>query len=181
MTMATRKRKTAVTLRKSGDSIALAAPVSERVEIRHVRLIKCECDQTPLALKGNLQLELSHDVHVEVNKARKQILVFPTFRASARPEAAKAGECAFRVEAQFLLAYTAENLTGLKRPNYKEFGRLNGVYNAWPYWREFLQSTFARMGLPSLPMPVFRIALTAKGAGKKAAGKRAETPRKKRS
>ena len=181
MTMVAKKRKTAVTPRKSADPLALAAPVSERVEIRHVRLIKCECHQTPLALKGNLQLQLSHDVHVEVNRARKQILVFPTFRASARPEAPKGNECAFRVEAQFLLAYTAENLTGLKRPNYKEFGLLNGVYNAWPYWREFLQSTFTRMGLPSFTIPVFRIAPTAKGPGKKTAAKRAKTPRRKRS
>jgi len=38
------------------------------------------------------------------------------------------------------------------------FGKLNVLYNAWPYWREFVQNTVARMALPPLVVPVFRIA-----------------------
>jgi hypothetical protein len=37
------------------------------------------------------------------------------------------------------------------------FARLNGVFNAWPYFREFLQSATTRMGLPQFVLPVFRV------------------------
>lgn len=37
------------------------------------------------------------------------------------------------------------------------FAHLNGTYNAWPYVRELVQSTTARMALPPVVLPVFRV------------------------
>ncbi len=37
------------------------------------------------------------------------------------------------------------------------FGGINGVLNAWPYLREFVQSTTTRMGLPPFFLPLHRI------------------------
>jgi hypothetical protein len=37
------------------------------------------------------------------------------------------------------------------------FAGLNGVFNAWPYFREFLQSATTRMGIPQFVLPVFRV------------------------
>jgi hypothetical protein len=34
------------------------------------------------------------------------------------------------------------------------FGRINGLYNTWPYWREFAQSATLRMELPALVVPL---------------------------
>lgn len=33
----------------------------------------------------------------------------------------------------------------------------NAVHNAWPYWREFVQSTCARAGIPVVEIPPFRL------------------------
>lgn len=33
----------------------------------------------------------------------------------------------------------------------------NAVHNSWPYWREYVQSTCARAGLPTLEVPPFRL------------------------
>ena len=44
--------------------------------------------------------------------------------------------------------YSHETLT--------QFAKLNGVFNAWPYWRHFVQSATVDMGLPRIVMPVFR-------------------------
>lgn len=38
---------------------------------------------------------------------------------------------------------------------FKEFGRFNVGYHAWPYWREYVQSTSARIGIPPIPVPMF--------------------------
>jgi hypothetical protein len=37
------------------------------------------------------------------------------------------------------------------------FADLNGVFNAWPYFREFVQSATVRMGLPAFVVPVLRL------------------------
>jgi hypothetical protein len=38
------------------------------------------------------------------------------------------------------------------------FATINEVFNAWPCWREYVQNVVARMGLPSITVPVFRVA-----------------------
>ena len=43
----------------------------------------------------------------------------------------------------------------------QDFAETNGVYNAWPYWRELIQSTASRIGLHGIVLPVFRIASNA--------------------
>lgn len=40
----------------------------------------------------------------------------------------------------------------------QDFAELNGIYNAWPYWRELAQNLMARIGLYGIVVPVFRIA-----------------------
>ena len=39
----------------------------------------------------------------------------------------------------------------------KTFGQINAVFNAWPCWRELVQAPPARMSLPTLTVPVFRV------------------------
>ncbi|CRI65314.1 conserved hypothetical protein [Thiocapsa sp. KS1] len=37
------------------------------------------------------------------------------------------------------------------------FGRYNVGYHVWPYWREYVQNTCARMGIPPIPVPMYRL------------------------
>jgi hypothetical protein len=39
----------------------------------------------------------------------------------------------------------------------KAFAKTNGLFNVWPYWRHYVQSTSVLMGLPPLVMPVYRV------------------------
>lgn len=41
-----------------------------------------------------------------------------------------------------------------------EFGRINVPHQVWPYWREYCQSTCARMMLPVSVMPMYVISKT---------------------
>jgi len=38
-----------------------------------------------------------------------------------------------------------------------EFARYNVGYHVWPYWREYVQGTCARLGIPPVPVPMYRI------------------------
>ncbi len=39
----------------------------------------------------------------------------------------------------------------------KSFADRNAVFNAWPYFREVVQTTTARMGLPPVTLPLFKL------------------------
>ena len=60
------------------------------------------------------------------------------------------------IECSFLLTYSAPSVGDLTPGNLEAFAQINGIFNAWPYWREFVQNMAARMGLPQLVIPVFR-------------------------
>jgi len=61
------------------------------------------------------------------------------------------------IEAHFLLVYKLTSATGLEPENLQAFADLNGRFNAWPYWREFVQTMTTRMGLPALTVPSLKI------------------------
>ena len=67
------------------------------------------------------------------------------------------GEPIFSVEASFRLTYRTSEAGLLTPPVLEAFAMTNGVYNAWPYWREFAQNTTARMGIVPVILPVFRL------------------------
>ena len=75
-----------------------------------------------------------------------------------------------RISAAIELSY---NLSGDAPPNAKEaecFAKINGVYNAWPYWREFVQHCTTRMGLPPLTLPLMTAARALAHAGFRESG-----------
>ena len=34
------------------------------------------------------------------------------------------------------------------------FGKMNGIHNVWPYWREYVQSVSTRAGMPPVTLPL---------------------------
>jgi hypothetical protein len=61
---------------------------------------------------------------------------------------------AFKIEAEFMLAYTLPS-----KPSDSDataFAQQNVPFNAWPYWRELVQSTVVRMGLPAPVVPLLK-------------------------
>ena len=63
------------------------------------------------------------------------------------------------IEAEFCALYRLDPSVDLeaRRPAIEEFGRYNLGYHVWPYWREYVQGTCARMGIPPIPVPMYRL------------------------
>ena len=139
------------------DALELAAAVADRVVIRDVRLVRSSCELKPYDKTMPLAVEFDSNVTTELDEKNDFVLVFPSFSMTARPAGASKDVVAVNVSATFLLAYHAENREHLSEAHFHRFGEINGVYNAWPYWREFVQNTIVRMGLPPLVIPVYRI------------------------
>ena len=60
------------------------------------------------------------------------------------------------LEAGYLLAYQINPAAEFDEECLKHFAEANGPYNAWPYWRELVQSVSGRLGLPGLTIPLYR-------------------------
>ena len=149
-------KQTSTTSRRTARSkMDLAAPVSERVEVIEILIAESMAKRGAVRDRLPAKLAMSVNVETQVDKDEKVVCVRPRFVLSAKYEEA-GGEELLRIEAQFVLRYRVPSFEGLKKANITAFGELNGLYNAWPYWREFVQSTTVRMGLPSLTIPVYR-------------------------
>ncbi len=83
----------------------------------------------------------------------------PRFRLTASGELvddANIHKPIFGIRATIFLSYRVSNLGAFSKESLDAFADTNGRFNAWPYWREFVQSTCARAHLPQLVIPVFQ-------------------------
>jgi len=91
--------------------------------------------------------------------AANQILALIRCSFVATSSTAEPVERIAEIVATLALRYSVPNdtLKGFSPEAVQDFAEINGVYNAWPYWRELLQNTAARIGLQGVVAPVFRV------------------------
>lgn len=64
-------------------------------------------------------------------------------------------EPALEITAVFALVYALSK--PISDDDARAFAQLNAIFNAWPYWRELVQSIATRMGLPPPVVPLMKI------------------------
>ena len=163
--------------RREARKLELASLVAECVEIRTIAQVSFSASLGSLRDELPDQIELGVNVETGFNRADKTIFVRTRFRFSARYDAAE--EDAVCIQTCYFLHYSVPTFEGIRKANVVAFGELNGVHNAWPYWREFVQSATTRLGLAPLTLPVQR-PVTASGASRKESLVRPVTRRGKR-
>ena len=60
------------------------------------------------------------------------------------------------LEATFQLLYELPPQVEYAKTSVEHFAWLNGSHNAWPYWRELVQTVSGRTGLSGITIPVHR-------------------------
>lgn len=142
----------------------LASAVARNVDLESVSLVRTAAglDQP---LGGALELTGRGRGKLEIESTQQH--------AFDEKSSLLAAEVAFRVrvtgagddakpivhfEAVFSLMYRMRAIPPPedRKRAFDAFVSLNGLYNAWPYLRELVQSTAGRMGLPPVVLPVFR-------------------------
>jgi hypothetical protein len=73
-----------------------------------------------------------------------------------KPEPVVLVECAYEVD------YVLREGFEITAEHVKAFKDGNAIFNAWPYFREYLQNNLQRMGLPALTAPFLRLQPKAK-------------------
>jgi preprotein translocase subunit SecB len=160
--------------------LVLAATVSPRVQIEGVRLSRCRATSTLPKPETSLQIEFGFDGEATADREDNRIAVVASLMVRAgTPEGVEPP--AFKIEAQFILDYKINSFDGISEEELIAFGKVNGVFNVWPYCREYIQSMTTRMGYQALALPVLtgeaiqRI-YAAKKAGTKTEGDSAQQP-----
>lgn len=106
-------------------------------------------------LLRNPQLAMKHGAKV-IGRNENGILVGAMMRAQVL-EGTDEQNPAVSMTVTFALEYAVPHASRFPDEVLAEFARVNSTFNAWPYWREYIQTTSARMNLPPLVLPVFRV------------------------
>ena len=144
------------------DIYELAYVVSERVQIDNVVLAHCEATRSGHLISSRLKTSTVVSGIGQANYPEsKQVHVMVSFVLKGNQSDEIDSEEPLNIKASFMLIYSISSLDGIDDEHLRAFAATNGVFNAWPYWREFVQSTTCRMGLVKpVIVPVFRLGQT---------------------
>lgn len=131
----------------------MAIEVADRVELEGMRLVGSKCELMSFPGTEKNKFEATATTEFDIDREKGILFVLVHFGLDAvddedRPLA--------KTQADMLLMYHIEDFESLTDDHFKHFADKNGVFNAWPYWREFVQNMTARMQLPPLTLPTYR-------------------------
>jgi hypothetical protein len=119
-----------------------------QVQLRDLRLLKGAC-----ALGVGPVPKVKQSIAVKVTLKPDEVntaVTITEFELSSQDQDGREGP---HIEAAFYAEYTVDGLDEIAPEEVAEFLPAIALGNAWPYWREFVQSMAVRMGLPPLRVP----------------------------
>ena len=135
----------------------LAAAIAKRVHIKNVRLAEshvkreiADDSEIPQGVELRYGLRVMPH-HFDPETKRLDVLVAFVLDGKSDDEDRRS---VFRIQAAFSLEYTIMGESLPADEQLSAFAKVNGTYNTWPYWREYVQTTAVRMGLPTVVLPV---------------------------
>jgi hypothetical protein len=156
------------------DLMSLATLVSDRVQIRNIFAASLSARRGPNA---NTSKDFEFEILVPrfgVGSDQEQNTLQVSLEFALRGKPSKDGEntkngegetndSSLTITATYILSYSISNFEGLEKKNLHAFAQINAVFNAWPFWREFVQNTTSRMGLVPVTIPVYRVQASREG------------------
>jgi len=141
--------------------IKAAGKVAAGTELRNIFLLEGKAALAPPFVEGGCQfpkkgwgVQIGHRGKFEIHK--KTLRTTLQFKFSAG-EKGSAGKPLLAIAATFIAEYEMAEGFNPSSEELHAFVNANAVFNCWPYWREYVHSTAARMNLPPLTLPFFRV------------------------
>jgi len=129
------------------------------VQIESVRLCEAHCRSAvhPSEIADSINVKTSTEAAVVKEPGDNSSLrVETTFTMEVR-SASDEEKLQAEIRGRFELSYEVPGNESFSPEELEGFGHVNAVFNAWPYWRELVQTSLARMAMPPLTVPVFRL------------------------
>lgn len=145
---------------RSPEQLRLSYEVSKNAQIVSMWLTESELRRPAHESTQQYKPEVGSSVrdvclHPEGEQSFVFVTVKYTFAAVPVTKSSDDANTTVYVSASFAVRYLLKNGIGqVTEDHLNAFGSLNGVYNTYPYWREFLQSSLYRMNLPPYVLPL---------------------------
>jgi hypothetical protein len=144
-------------------NLELAKPISSKVEIGSINLREADVQSRIDPFTGvPAEVVLSQSFRATYKTADPdQVAVFVEMNFAADAEdpndGTETGEPLVTLRAVFVVTYNLDDVADYPKSALQAFAELNGPYNAWPYWRELVQSVGGRVGLATIIIPVLKL------------------------
>ncbi|WP_147447101.1 hypothetical protein [Corallococcus sp. CA054B] len=135
--------------------------LAQAVNLESVRLMKADAEILGISA-GETLSEIKLEVFAGGERSpdsRQALRIFAGARLDFLPSS-ESTKVLVRLSCHFALDYkVAEEalFASLGESDITAFATTNGIYNAWPYVREYSQSTLARMQLSGVLLPSFNV------------------------
>lgn len=154
--------------------------VAQRAILEEIYLVDAKMSRQPMAIPGET-LSLEHKCSTKILSAKKNTLPFLCNFSVSASSGKSPNKIIMSIEASFCTSYILKPIGEFNPSDIEHFAKINPIYNAWAYWREFVQSMTTRMGYPALTIPLLKI-IPKKSEAKETKSKsvkRKSTPQKK--
>lgn len=141
-----------------------ATQLFDVVKIVDVTLVDCRAFLRP-GVDGPLRLAIRKKAHAKRSPSRDGLCAQINFVLEGRVGEEGESDIALSIEATYNAVYEIPADHDANQDALDLFAHTNGTFNLWPYWREFVQTTSARMGLAGLTVPTYRIEEVFTGPG----------------
>ncbi len=133
------------------------ASVISSVELDDVRLVEASVQTTIRSTKeaGDVDITFKPGAKVPAPPVDGVFYILATAELDITSRKTKASTVSIR--ATYELRYHLPEELPASATDLNQFAQTNGIFNAWPFFREFVQSSFERMHLPTLTLPVYRL------------------------
>lgn len=141
-------------------NLDLAKTVAMHVQLHGVALQKAAVASAVDTTRPPQELELQQSHRASYQRAESSpewLEVYLDFDFRARDsQTAETPLDVVDLHATFVLRYSVPAEEEFSPEALAQFAWLNGSYNAWPYWRELVQTVTGRVGLSAITVPVYR-------------------------
>jgi hypothetical protein len=130
---------------KPKSAMQLAGAVAAEIRLQDLRLLEADLKCVKVVDAD----ELKFNIAIEGKQKSDTLFVHAQFSVAIEGQASRIG-------ATYLAVYKVTTEKIFEDANVQAFAQMNGLLHIWPYWREFVQSSAQRLGLPPITLPVVR-------------------------
>jgi preprotein translocase subunit SecB len=134
--------------------------IIKAVQLREIRLVEANCKTRIRSVQeaGDVEVRLDWSARLKEKEPDNSFVIAPSLDLQIVPKGAKEETLPLVwMRVGFEATYRLPDGLRATRRELRDFAQINGIFNVWPYWREFIQNMFARMNLPPFFLPVYRI------------------------
>lgn len=132
--------------------------IIEAAEIGEIRLVDLEAKLGGFGVrdaKTQHLVNLSHSSNVASPLSENgEFTILASLRCQIIAEESK--DALFTLRADFELSYRLKGGLKSTSEDVQSFAEVNGIFNAWPFFREIVHATMARMMLRPITLPLYR-------------------------